>query len=323
MVAVTGALSYSGRYITDRLLRQGHRVLALTNHPDRPNPFGDRISFAPLAFDRPEELARSLAGVTVLYNTYWIRFPWRGTSYRQALANTQTLLLTARAAGVSRVVHVSIANAAADSPVSYYRGKAEAERILASAGLSYSVLRPTVLFGGRDPAEDVLINNIAWMLRRFLFFAVPGNGSSLIQPLHVDDLAEMAVEAGGQSGNAVRDAAGPETYTFEELVRLIARSMGSRARILRSPPWLVLAGARFIGAFVRDVVLTRDELGGLMANLLVSTEEPAGRTRISEWLASHASILGVKYASELDRHYRREVDRNRRPVAVQARAPEP
>jgi NADH dehydrogenase len=204
------------------------------------------------------------------------------------------------------VVHVSIANAAPDSPFSYYRGKAEAERILAGSGMSHAILRPAVLFGGERPAEDVLLNNIAWMLRRFPVFTVPGNGSSLIQPIHVDDLAGLAVEAGGQTGNTVRDAAGPETYTFEELVKLIARAVGSRARILRVPPWMMLLGARVLGRLVNDVVLTRDELAGLMANLLASEEPPAGYTRISEWLSSHASLVGVEYASELDRHYRRD-----------------
>ncbi len=304
--AVTGAFSYTGRYIARRLLAAGRRVITLTGHPGRPDPFGGAVPAAALDFHDPAALARSLRSVAVLYNTYWVRFPWPpgGVTYERAVADTKRLLAAAQEAGVRRVVHISIANASPDSPLPYYRGKAELEQALRDSGLGYAILRPTVLFGGEQPAEDVLINNIAWLLRRLPVFAIPGDGLYRIQPVHVDDLAALAVEAGGMAGNVARDAAGPETYRFEELVRLVARQVGSRARFVHLPPRPALLLAQSIGALVGDVLLTADEVRGLMAGLLASREPPAGRTRFSEWLAAHRGLLGAVYASELERHYR-------------------
>lgn len=229
---VTGAFSYSGRYITRRLLEMGIRVRTLTNRPDRPNPFGQAVETAPYNFDHPERLVESLRGVTTLYNTYWVRFAYGNVSHEAAVRNTERLFRAAREAGVRRIVHVSIANPNPDSPWPYYRGKGRLEQVLAGSGLSYAILRPTVLFG----AEDILINNIAWLLRRFPVFCIPGDGSYPVQPIFVDDFAELAVAAGRGQENIVLNAVGPETFTFADLIRLLARTVGSRARIVQVPP---------------------------------------------------------------------------------------
>ncbi len=314
---VTGAFSYTGRYIARRLLAAGAQVLNLTGHPGRPDPFEGRVPVAPLDFRRPDVLVEALGGADVLYNTYWVRFARRAerhggpvghqgvpTSHEAAMENTRRLFEAARRAGVRRVIHVSIANPAAGSTLPYYRGKALAEQALLDSGMPYAILRPTVLFGGQRPGEDVLINNIAWMLRRFPAFALPGDGRYRLQPVHVDDLAALAVEAGSSRENTVRDAAGPETYTFEDLVTLVRRQVGGRAWVVRAAPALALAAAGIAGVFLGDVVLTRDEIAALRAGLLASREPPAGTTSFARWVADRASMLGVTYASELDRHYR-------------------
>jgi NADH dehydrogenase len=297
---VTGAFGYTGKYITRRLLALGGRVMTLTNHPNRPNEFGDRVSVAPLNFDEPAALVESLRGATTLYNTYWVRFNYRGATFDQAVANTQTLFRAAKEAGVRRVVHVSIANPSQDSPLPYYRGKALLEKALIESGPSHAILRPTVIFGD----EDVLINNIAWLLRRFPIFAVPGAGDYKIQPIFVEDMAELAAGLGEGERNVSVDAVGPEVYTFDALVRLIAKTLRSRARIVHLPPGLALFLSQIVGALVGDVVLTREEVDGLMDNLLVSRNPPTGRTRLSEWLAQHAASVGARYASEVKRHFR-------------------
>ncbi len=300
MDIVTGAFGYTGRYITARLLALGKRVRTLTGHPDRPNPFGGAVEVAPLDFANPDELTRSLRGAGTLFNTYWIRFPHGAATYEKAVENSRRLFRAAREAGVGRVVHISITRASPDSPFVYFRGKGLVEKALHESGLSHAILRPTVVFG----PEGILINNIAWLLRRFPVFAIPGGGDYRLQPVFVQDVAELAVAAGDARGNQVLDAVGPETFTFDELVRLVARAVGSHARLVHLPPgpahWL----SRLVGLFVRDVVLTRDEVGGLMANLLVSDGPPTGQTRLSDWLARHAGQVGRRYASELDRHYR-------------------
>ena len=297
---VTGAFGYTGRYIAQRLLADGHRVKTLTGHPNRPNTFGEQIGVGPLDFDDPAALARSLEGASTLYNTYWIRFERGPVTFERAVDNTRVLIRAAEAAGVRRTVHVSIANASPESDLSYFRSKGLAEEAVRDSKLSHAIIRPTVVFGG----EDILVNNIAWALRRLPVFAIFGRGDYRVQPVYVEDVAEIAVGAARKSDNTVMDAAGPETYTFEEMVRLIASRIGGRARLVHVSPGLAFPLTRLVGYLVRDVVLTREEVQGLMAGLLVSEGRPTGTTLFSEWLAKNADRLGQRYASELDRHYR-------------------
>lgn len=298
-VVVTGALGYTGRYITRRLLARGAQVTTLVAHPDRPNPFGSALRVAPFDFDRPDALRSTLAGATTLYNTYWVRFARGGTTFEQAVANTRRLIQAAQAAGVRRLVHISVSNASAAPHLPYFRGKAELEEAVRRSKLSYAIVRPTLIFG----LGDILINNIAWLLRRFPLFAVPGDGRYRLQPIAAEDVAAIAVEAGDALANVELDAAGPDTFTFDELVRLIAGAVSSRARLVHMPPALALAAASLIGMSVGDVMLTRDEVAGLMADTLVSAEPPRGQGRLGDWLRANAETLGREYASELRRHF--------------------
>jgi len=295
--AVTGAFGFSGRYIARRLLERGHRVATLTNSPGREHPFGDAIEVHPLSFDRPEKLVESLRGVDVLYNTYWVRFNHRTFTHARAVENTRTLFHAARQAGVRRVVHVSITNPSLESDLEYFRGKALLEASLRESGLSHAVLRPAVLFG----PEDILINNIAWMLRRLPVLGVFGDGQYRLQPIHVDDLARLAVEQGEGEENVVINAIGPETFGYEELVRRLGEIIGRRRPIIHVTPAVGYLAAVMLGKLLGDVVVTRDEIKGLMRDLLYVDAPPAGETRLTEWAAQHRDTLGRRYANELAR----------------------
>lgn len=294
---VTGAFGYSGRYIASRLLEAGHRVRTLTDSPERPNPFGGRVEAHLFDFDQAEQLAESLRGAAVLYNTYWVRYNSRDFTHAEAVENTRRLFAAAKAAGVGRVVHVSITNPSEDSDLEYFRAKAMLERMLIETGLSYAILRPALLFGG----PDILINNIAWMLRHLPVLGVFGAGDYRMQPIHVEDLAALAVQQGQSRENVIIDAIGPETFTYRQLVDLIAEAIGERPWVVRTPPWLGYAVSRVIGGFVGDMVVTREEIKGLMRGLLCTNSPPAGQTRLSDWVHEHAETLGVHYASELAR----------------------
>ena len=299
---VTGASGYTGKYITRRLLDRGDEVRSLTGHPDRPSPFGDRVAAFPYAFDRPDALARTLEGADTLFNTYWIRLAYKDMTHERVVGHLRTLFDAAKMAGVRRVVHLSITNATLDSPLPYFRGKAQVEEILRASGLSYAMLRPTVIFG----REDILLNNIAWMLRKFPVFPIPGAGDYRLQPIYVEDVAKLAVEMSALDDNVEVDAVGPDAFSYEDLVRLIQRKTGASTRLLRVPTPVALAAAKLLGALVRDIVLSRDEIEGLAGDLLVSKsgEPPPGTTRLSDWLDDNAHRLGNSYSSELDRHYR-------------------
>lgn len=297
--AVTGAYSYTGKYITEQLLAQGQRVITLTNNPKRINPHATEVPAFPYNFDHPEKLAETLCGVDTLYNTYWVRFDHGDKSFTRAVANTQTLFQAAKSAGVRRIVHVSITNPSIESTLPYFRGKAQLEQDLQHNGLSYAILRPTVIFG----REDILINNIAYLLRRFPIFAVPGDGSYQLQPIYVEDMADLAIQAGKMEEDIIWDAVGPEIYHFEEMVTQIGAMVETRTRLVRVPPQAALTLSRLVGIFVKDVVLTGDEVDGLMAGLLVSSDPPRGRKSLKDWLYENRETIGRRYASELARHY--------------------
>jgi NADH dehydrogenase len=297
---VTGAFGYTGRFIARRLLDAGHEVRTLTGHPGRGDPFAGKVNVARYAFDDPKAMVTALRGCDVLYNTYWVRFPWRGMSFDGAVANTRALIRAAGEAGVRRVAHISITNPSAGSPLEYFRGKALVEEAVVGSSLSYAIIRPSVLFGG----DDVLVNNIAWLTRRFPFFAVAGTGQYQVRPVHVDDVAQIAVDAGATGDDLVIDAVGPETFTFDELVRVVAAAVGHPVRIVHVRPGIVVGVAKVLGLVVRDVMLTSDELRGLMAGLVATGGPATGATKLSQWVADHATDVGRVYASELTRHYR-------------------
>ena len=302
-VAITGAFSYTGKYATRLLLDRGYRVRTLTYHPDRENPFGDRVQVFPYRFEDPDGLSQTLRGASTLINTYWVRFPRGESTFERAVQNTRTLITAAKNAGVKRIVHVSIANPSADSPLGYYRGKAELEQAVIDSGLSYTILRPTVIFG----TEDILINNIAWFVRHFPAFGIPGNGQYRVRPIYVEDMARLIVDAVDQSGNSVLNAIGRETFTFEELVRLIAQQVGGSVRLVHLPMTLAYICTLVSGWFVGDTILTWEEYQGLMGDLLAPAGTSSGQTRLSQWLADNRERVGTRYASEVARHYRMDV----------------
>ncbi len=296
---VTGAFGYTGQYIARCLLAQGKPVRTLTGSLDSSGLFDDQIDARPLDFDDPTGLTESLRGAATLYNTYWVRFPRGNAGFDHAVRNCQTLIKAAEDAVVRRVVHLSVANASDSSRLPYFRGKGQVENAIRSSRLSYAIIRPTLVFG----AGDLLINNIAWFLRRFPVFPIGGTGEYLVQPVFVEDVAQQAVNAADEETNVVVDAVGPETITYNEMVMLIAEHVGSQSRLAHVPPRLAILLARAAGYLVRDVVLTRDEIDGLMAGHLASKDVAALPTKFSTWLEVAGASLGNRYVSELRRHY--------------------
>ncbi|MBI5360501.1 MAG: NAD(P)H-binding protein [Planctomycetes bacterium] len=294
---VTGAFGYSGRYIAERLLAKGCRVKTLTNSQHRRPASVDNIEAFPFNFDAPEKLAATLQGADVLYNTYWVRFNHKDFKHSEAVDNTLKLFDCAKKAGVKRIVHVSITNPSLNSPFEYFRGKAQLEKALIESGISYAILRPAVLFG----KEDILINNIAWMLRKFPVFGTFGMGNYKLQPIYVDDLAQLAIEQGEKKENVIIDAIGPETFTYRGLTKEIGKAIGVERLIIPIPDTIGYIFSWMLGKITGDVVVTWPEIKGLKAGLLSTDSPPAGTTKLTAWARENASNLGMRYANELAR----------------------
>ena len=297
--AVTGAFSFTRRAIARQLLAEGREVVTLVRRPAPPEA-DPRIRTAPFAFDDPAALAAAFRGVDTFYNTYWIRFERGELTFDEVIRRTRLLLTAATQAGVRRVVHVSVVNAEPSAPTTYFTAKARLDDIVRASGLSHAIVRPTLTFG----PGDILVNNLCWVLRRVPAFAIPGDGEYRLQPVHVEDVAQIAIAAGRETGDLDVDAAGPDILTFNQFVRLLAEAVGSRAWLFHAPRPVSYLGARVLGLLVRDVMLTRDEVTELTASLLVSARPPTGRIGLPAWASAHAEELGRTYHSELNRHYR-------------------
>jgi uncharacterized protein YbjT (DUF2867 family) len=299
---VTGAFSFIGSAAARSLMARGFEVRTLTNRHTPVNDPGGSIEVHPLQFEDPAALVEAMRGADVFVNTYWVRYPYVGTGFNEAVMNSGTLLRAAKEAGVRRVVHVSVSNPSLESPLDYYRGKAEVETLVRDSGLSYGIVRPTLVVGH----NDILVNNVAWLLRRLPLFAMPGSGSYRVQPVTLDDTGEIVAQAVLATENMTVDAAGPEIMSFEALVRAVGEAIGRPPRILHVPPAAAMALLRVFNLLVGEVILSRQELDGLMTELLVSKDAPLGASSVTAWLQAHASEVGSHYASELKRHVHKD-----------------
>jgi uncharacterized protein YbjT (DUF2867 family) len=297
---VTGAFGYTGSFIADGLLARGRRVRTLSRRPAGDHPLAARVETFDLRFEDEAQLITALTGVATLYNTYWRRFPRPGIGFDDMVDQSKVLIGAASKAGVGRIVHFSVSNAADDAPTDYFRAKAQVEGVVRASGLSYAIVRPTLLFG----PGDILLNNLAWTLRRVPVFGLLGAGDYPVQPVLVSDVADLAIRLAGDSDDVTVTAAGPETFRFTDLAHLVRDRIRAPARIVGMPPNLVLVASRLIGLIVNDTVLTRDEVTELMSGLLVSSEPATCPTSLREWLDANATTIGRRYASERARNYR-------------------
>ena len=297
---VTGAGGYTGSYVARRLLDRGRRVRTLTRVPSSVTGYDDEpVEAFAYAFDDMDRLGQAFDGVDTFYNTYWVRFRHGAVDHDVAVAHSRSLVGAAAKAGVRRIVHVSIMNPDAASPYPYHRGKALVEQAVQESGIPFAIVRPSALFGG----NEVLLNNVAWLLRRLHVFTVPGDGRYPIRPTHVEDVADLMVTLGAGDDDVVRNAGGPETFEFGALVRLIRDAIGARALVVDAPRALVRPLTGLVNAITRDVTVHPDELDTLMQGLASCDGPPAGERRYTDFLREHAATYGRTYAHEVRRNY--------------------
>jgi len=317
-VAVTGAFSYTGRYLTRLLLDTGHSVLNLSN---RSVPISsatvsftpaelERVTSIPLEFSKPQELGRALEGCDALYCTYFVRFAMAGDSHTKCAERLAGMFALAKSAGVRKVVFSSHTRASEDSPFPYIAGKAHACTALRNSGLDYGIVRPCGIFGD-TAGESILMNNAAWVLRKTPVMLLAGNGEHRFQPVHVRDMADLMFELGTSRAAAEeRDACGPDAPMAKDLFRAIGAAVGSRASV--AAPGLstktVTMLSQPINWVTGDVLLDKDDLDLLCTGLTTADvpDDPAiqGRRSLLAWLKEAGPELGQEYISSVQRYYK-------------------
>jgi len=305
---VAGGIGYTGTYIVRRLLAERDiKITVLTNHPNRKHEFGTRIRVEPYNFDNPAKLRETLRGAKCVINTYWskpikvtkVRLNYHASSFTDAVKNSKLLVDACVEAGVKRLVHISVSNPSRDYDYEYFGGKLEVEDYIRDSGLSYAILRPTLVFGD----EDMDLNNITSLIRKYPFFLIFGDGKYKVTPVFVDDVAREVVSQSCLMENITEDAVGPETYEFEELVKLIAGSVGKQLRIFHVNKAFIPLVCWGLSLVHGDKVVTPQEMHVLMDGLMHSISNPIGETRFSEWLETRNQTFGTEYHSEVERHF--------------------
>lgn len=301
---VTGAFSYSGKYIADELLKYDHKIKTLTGHPDEESINFDKIDIFPYNFENYSELVTSLTGVTTFINTYWIRFPQKDITWDDVVSNSKILFDACKEAGVKKIIHLSVTNPSLNSPYPYFKGKAEVEDYLTSLDISYTIIRPALTFED----GDILLNNIAWLLRRSPLFGIFGDGKFMIQPISQLDLSKVVVSHiyDGKDTREIIDAIGPETHEFQDIIKMLNSATNSKTLILKFPGvlyWIPYLFSKIVGFFMKDTLLTRNEIGALKDNLLLTNSLPVADTSFKDWVSKNGDKLGSEYAHEINRHY--------------------
>ena len=304
---ITGAFSFSGRFIAEELLKTGEKVETLTGHPRPEFPYFNKITIKQFNFDNFDAMVENFRGVNTFYNSYWIRFPHGNTTWRDAIVNSKKLFRACKIAGVKKIVHISVTNPNLDSPYSYFKGKAVVEELLKRSGVPYTILRIAWMY----EEGDILVNNIAWILKRLPIFGVFGGGSYKLQPVSLRTLGKVAVEnryLGDKTINInkIIDVIGPETYTYYEFVSLINKSIKAKTLILPSPWFAVyipIFVSKILNIVLRDRLLTIDEIYSLKDNLLLTDSQPIGEKSFKKWVIRNKERLGLKWANEIKRHY--------------------
>ena len=295
---VTGAFGFTGKYISDLLIKKGEKVRTLTSKTDI-NLYNENIEVFQYNFEDKEYLIKAMSGAEKLFNTYWIRFPYKSHTFEKVVFRTKILIDCAKEADIKKIIHISVSNANSKSKLNYFKYKGIVEEMIKDSKIDYFILRPTIIFG----KESILINNIAWFLRKFPIFIVFGKGKYLVQPIFIEDIAKIAVLESDNSANKIIDIVGPEVFEFKEMVNFIKTKISSKCKILYLPTFLFQIFIPILNFLTKDVVLTKEELKALKENLLYSKEEPIGQKKFTDWIEENKFDVGKEYFSELLRHY--------------------
>lgn len=272
-VTVFGGSGFIGRYVVQRLARDGWTIRVAVRHPGRAKflrPLGDIGQITPLCvpLQDAEAVAAAVAGADAVVNLVGILFQ----SGRQRFQTVQaegagTVAAAAAAAGVEALVHVSAIGASPDSASAYARSKAEGEAAVRAAFPEAVVLRPSVVFG----PEDDFFNRFAEMTRFSPVLPLIGGGRTRFQPVYVGDVAQAAVKALTDPAcrGKVYELGGPRIYSLAEIMALLLRTIGRKRALVNLPFGLARLQAGLLELLPKPL-LTRDQVTLLRHDNVVS-----------------------------------------------------
>ncbi|WP_193368907.1 complex I NDUFA9 subunit family protein [Pelagibius marinus] len=273
IVTVFGGSGFLGRYVVQRLAREGWMVRVAVRHPGRAaflKPLGDVGQITPLCvpLQDPAAVAAALDGADAAINLTGILFE-RGRQKFQAVhaEGAKAIAAAAAAAGCEALVHVSAIGAGPEAPAAYARSKGEGEAAVRAAFPEAVILRPSVVFG----PEDGFFNRFAEMARFSPVLPLIGGGKTRFQPVYVGDVARAVTTALSDPAcrGKVYELGGPRTYSFKQLLELMLKTIRRKRVLVNLPFGLARLEATFL-ELLPVPPLTRDQVTLLQRDNVVT-----------------------------------------------------
>ena len=260
LVLVTGATGFVGRRVVRELQAHHHDVRCLVHTPGRERLFPDRsveVHYGSI-FDRPA-LTEAFYHVDAVIHLVGIIRETRSTSFdqvhREGLVNVITV---ASEANIKHLLHVSAIGATNNPEYAYLSSKWRGEQELIESGLPYTIFRPSVMFG----EGDEFVNSLAGMLRSAPVMPIIGSGRNRFQPIAVEDVAKCLALSVGREDLKDRtiELGGPEQLSYNEMVSVVARTLGSRRLRIHVPVWMMYIAAAIMQRLLPRAPITTDQL---------------------------------------------------------------
>jgi uncharacterized protein YbjT (DUF2867 family) len=272
VVTVFGGTGFLGRRIVSHVRDKGFSVRIASRRPKRSS--GDDPELRSIAADIRERqsIATAVEGAFGVVNAVGL-YVERGTETFHAVhvVAAERVAEEARKAGVKRLVHISGIGADAHSSSPYIRARGQGEQAVRAAFASVEVIRSAVMFG----PDDAFLNTLIQLLRRLPVYPMFGRGETRLQPADVEDVGEAVARLMQRTGTEAItvECGGPRVYSYDELLRTIARAANVR-RILVPVPfaaWHALAG---VAEMLPGAPITRNQVELMQIDTVVSADVP-------------------------------------------------
>ncbi len=260
MILMTGGTGFVGTHLSIELASRSYKAVCLARDPKKAAPLAQKgVSFVKGDVTDPATLPPAFKDVDTVIHLVGILVESKGATYRRVhVEGTRNVVNACLKAGVRRYIHISALGTRKDAVSEYHKTKWEAEEIVRSSGLDYTILRPSVMFG----EGDKFTNTFASAMRLSPFVIVPGNGKNRMQPVFVKDVAKaLAASVGMEAtkGNTY-EIAGPIALSFDEIIDAIAGAIGRKRLKVHAPMPLMRVGAAVMEKTLSYPPLTRDAL---------------------------------------------------------------
>jgi uncharacterized protein YbjT (DUF2867 family) len=272
-VTVFGGTGFVGRRVVRHLRDAGTRVRVVSRHRGR----GENAGVEQVAADAHDQrsVEAAVAGADAVVNAISLYVEHGTDTFRSVhMEMAGKIASAARQAGIRRFVHVSGIGANSTSSSPYIRSRGEGEAAVQTAFSGAVIVRPAVIFA----SDDAFLTTILRLLRSMPAYPIFGNGRTRLQPVYVDDVAAAIAQILRQSQKPypVYELAGPRVYSYEELLRTIARIAGLRPVLMRMPFafWNALAG---VAEMLPQPPLTRNQVELMQIDTTASERVPGLR----------------------------------------------